>query len=205
VGKYIGFVDSDVVVPRTFLRNLILELESESGQIAGIHARVRSAKATTYLERREDWNFERRFNKSEYTYVLPTMASVWRRDILRRFPFDSTLAEDVDLSYRMQRAGYRFKISRTVYVRHYHRSDVKAFVKQNFLDGRARGAFIWKWKKNFKFVWNYQMRWFAGFGYSVIADVSTRRASMILGDTVDLLTVFSGTSFELARHLVGQR
>ena len=68
---------------------------------------------------------------------IGTAATLFRKGLLRRYPFDANLThsyEDVDLSRRLVRDNYVLGGS-SAFVFHYHRRSFIAFAKQRFRGG----------------------------------------------------------------------
>jgi len=146
-GRYVAYVDSDVVVPAGCLNTMIAELE-QSGY-AAIHAQVVAPDDSgSYWEWAEDQHFKAAFNKIGERKTLGAIAVLYRRDVLLEHRFDPCFSffgapEDGDLSFRLSEAGYKLGVSSAV-VYHRHRATLWAFLRQRFAYGRGNALFLWK-------------------------------------------------------------
>jgi len=130
------FVDSDVVLGPGCIRTMVLELAEHHW--AGINAKILSLQNETYWQRAEDENFVS-FNKEGPKDHIGMAASLFRRDLLMKFPFDPTLefaCEDIDLCKRLRNDKHGVGVS-TAIAYHLHRRDFGAFFKQRFRYGRG--------------------------------------------------------------------
>lgn len=150
-GKYVMFVDSDVVLTPGCINTMIRELERNDW--VGIHAILVSAENVSYWQRAQDRDY------LTYYIVGPiaridTIAALFKRDVLIRCPFDQSFAEsaeDVDLSRRLTNANYKLGVSSAI-AYHYHRREFSAFVRQRFRNGFGTARLGLKYKENRIFV-----------------------------------------------------
>jgi len=156
-GKYILFLDSDVVLPPDFLdKVLLIFMNPDVGGVSaklyyvsedkGIHAKFQCYN-TYLLAQQLSPTFP-----SE-VYGLHTACTIYRREALEKvngFNYNFAMAgEDVDISTRVRQAGYRL---------HYidsqatHAEFANRFRKQNFKYGKAYVLLHKKYPKMFPLV-----------------------------------------------------
>jgi hypothetical protein len=113
----------------------------------GIHAQVLGAATETYWEWAQNQHFRLTFNREGTTTAIGTVAVIYERDTIMRFPFDPFVsgAEDGDLSYRLLASGHTLGVS-SVHVLHRHRTDLTGLVQQRLWYGRGTARLCWKHK-----------------------------------------------------------
>jgi len=139
-GKFVMFVDSDVVLSRGCVLAMKRELR-ENGWV-GVHARLLSTGTASYWQRAEDRAMRRR-NQIGPKIRIGTAAALFYRNVLVRYPFDVNLkesSEDRDLSFRIVRDGYHVGVS-GAYAYHLRKSDFPAFAIRLFRYGLGDAAF----------------------------------------------------------------
>jgi glycosyltransferase involved in cell wall biosynthesis len=144
-GRYVMFVDSDVVLAPGCVSRLRRDLESHGW--AGVHARLLSAENASYWQRAEDETYRRMYNHPSPTHQIDTIAAMFRRAVLLSCPFDPYFKEsfeDVDLSRRLIAANYGLGISGAI-AYHYHRRTFSAFARQRFRGGLGMARFGMKY------------------------------------------------------------
>jgi len=130
------FVDSDVVLGPRCISIMISELTAHGW--AGIHAKMLSRQNETYWQRAEDENFAA-FNKEGPKDHIGTIAALFRRELLVKYPFDPNLdsaCEDIDVCRRLRNDGYVVGVS-TAIAYHLHRREFREIFKQGFRNGRG--------------------------------------------------------------------
>jgi GT2 family glycosyltransferase len=134
-GRFVMFVDSDVELGPHCISTLQSDIERYGW--VGIHARLLSRENMSYWQKAEDEKFQGAYRRTESVNQIGTIAAMFRRDVLLKFPFDpsfSKSAEDVDLCRRLVRAGYHLGVSGAV-AYHNHRREFTAFVRQKYRNG----------------------------------------------------------------------
>lgn len=144
--KYVAYVDSDVILTPDCLSIMVKELE-ENGY-AAIHAQLLCLDDSNYWERSHEQYIKITFNRLGERNWIGAVAAVFKRDVILQNSFDPFFkgaAEDMDLSLRLGRKGFRLGIS-TAYAYHRHRNSAKDFVKQRIWYGRGGARLFWKYK-----------------------------------------------------------
>jgi glycosyltransferase involved in cell wall biosynthesis len=134
-GIYVMFVDSDVVLAPGSISTMRRELENYGW--AGIHARLLSAENVSYWQRAEQQGFSLYYGRVGPRDRIDTIAALFRKAVLLRYPFDVNQresAEDIDLSRRLVENNQKLGVSSAV-AYHYHRREFSAFAKQRFRGG----------------------------------------------------------------------
>lgn len=129
---FVMFVDSDVELGDGCITKLRDDLEKHGW--AGIHASLLSWENVTYWQRSEDEAIRIFFNLPGPTDQIGTIAVLYRRDVLLKYPFDpnmSTSCEDVDLCRRLAQNKQQVGVSSAI-AYHYHRRQFSSFARQKF-------------------------------------------------------------------------
>lgn len=132
---YVMFVDSDVELCPGCIRTLREEIE-EFGW-AGVHAKLLSGENCTYWQKSVDEAYSEYYGHPGPTNRIDTIVALFRRQVLVDHPFDVTFkesAEDLDISRRLMKSGYRLGVS-TAEAYHLHRREFSAFVRQHIRSG----------------------------------------------------------------------
>jgi glycosyltransferase involved in cell wall biosynthesis len=131
-GTYVMFVDSDAELCKGCISTLRYELIRNNW--AGIHAMLLSTDNLSYWQKSENEKFSLTFNRPGPSKSIGTIAALFRRDLLVKYPFDANLAEaaeDIDVCLRLRKCGYAVGISSAI-AYHHHRQELSAFIRQRF-------------------------------------------------------------------------
>jgi glycosyltransferase involved in cell wall biosynthesis len=136
-GEVIAFTDSDCVVDRDWLLNLIPSLEDPRVGIVGgaILARRPCNKIERFGEDIHD--HETAINVNRLPYVI-TMNWASRLSVLKElnlFDESFTRCEDVDLSYRILQSGYRLAFKPQAIIYHKNENTYKGLFREGLLHG----------------------------------------------------------------------
>jgi cellulose synthase/poly-beta-1,6-N-acetylglucosamine synthase-like glycosyltransferase len=128
--EYIAFIDSDNVVPKNWLNQIIGGFDYPNVlEAVGFCATPEDSSMLQYLLGKE---LESRYiNFGEYISRAPTMNAVVKTEIAKKLKFDEKLrvGYDTDFSLRLSKFGkIRYVPSAKVY--HIHRATLKSFFKQ---------------------------------------------------------------------------
>lgn len=142
---FVAFVDSDVTLSDDWLDALLPHFDDDN--VALVAPRVASTPGTTRLAR-----YEQRYSPldlgtqparieagTRVSYV-PAATIVCRTDAIRAIGgFDETLrtGEDVDLVWRLRKAGHRCRYEPSSVVHHQPRASLAAMLRQRFGFGRS--------------------------------------------------------------------
>lgn len=130
--RFVMFVDSDVELGTCCIARLRYDVVTH--QWAGAHAMILSIRNMSYWQRSEDTAFSLFFNHIGPKKQIGTIATMFRRRVLLKYPFDPEFresCEDVDLCRRLSENGYRLGVSNAV-AYHNHRQQFIAFARQRF-------------------------------------------------------------------------
>jgi glycosyltransferase involved in cell wall biosynthesis len=151
-GDFVFFVDSDVELDSDCIATLRLEMQ-EYGW-AGIHARLQSAENASYWQKSQDEAYSLYYGRAGARDRIDTIAAMFRRDVLLRYPFDPYFresAEDVDLCRRLVAANQRLGVS-TAIAYHHHRRGFPEFVRQRFRNGVGTARLYVKYREKARLV-----------------------------------------------------
>jgi len=134
-GTYAMYVDSDVVLTHGSIGRMRDELQKHG--YTGIHAKLLSAENVSYWQKAENEMVLQYYGRPGPRRRIDTIAALFRRDILLKYPFDFRFkesAEDVDLCRRLVSGNQTLGVSNAV-AYHYHRRDFSSFLRQRFRNG----------------------------------------------------------------------
>ncbi len=144
---YVGFVDSDVIVPAGAPGRLLGHFSDPC--VAAVAPRVRALRLSPgliggYEERHSALDMGRTGGfvapGRSPSYVPGTVLFVRRSAIGEGFDEALTVGEDVDLVWRLCRAGWRVRYAPEVEVRHQQRTRLREFVVRRYLYARSTGT-----------------------------------------------------------------
>jgi glycosyltransferase involved in cell wall biosynthesis len=139
--RLVALLDADVVLPPGSLQDLLDEYVD--GQYAALQAGLLSVAGPGY------WGqalvHHHRTGRSHRWFGL--VATLFNREFLLAEGFDEKFrsGEDIELRWRLRRAGHRCEVSEQVLVEHRFAGDDFGFAKDQFLmDGEGLGAMVRK-------------------------------------------------------------
>ena len=133
--EFIALIDADIVLPDGALAALLTEFRSEG--YSALQAGLRSTSGPGYFGRA----LARHHNTGRSRHWLGVMATVFRRETLLAHPLDSSFlsGEDIDLRWRLSRAGVRIGVSRKTVVTHRFGDTFEFAMEQWRADGAGLG------------------------------------------------------------------
>lgn len=149
-GSFIAFIDDDVVPAReSWLQELVDFIKKQPPRVAAAGGSVYPPseassfmRAIYFLPKMSEYTLEREYKglfEMEVDHVSTTN-SIWRKDIFsRHLMFDESLkrGSDIEFCYRVAKHGYVFKTFDGAPVFHYYRSNLRSFIFQQYISGRA--------------------------------------------------------------------
>jgi len=156
-GKYIAFTDSDCVIHKDWLKNLLRKYKTSSadaiaGEIYPYKPRTLAQKYAAY--RRIDTKITlSRKRKGAIGYIRTGNFSVKRETIKKIGYFDERFpgcgGEDDDFTWRIHFAGYKIAVAPRAIIYHNDRDTLKGLFKQTFRNGMALTLLIHKYSERF--------------------------------------------------------
>ncbi len=136
-GKILLFTDSDCIPDKNWIKEMVKPFKDG---IVGVQGTYRTANKESWIARFEGYEIERRHEKMEkekYIDFIGTFSAGYRKDIFLKFGgFDTNFpiasGEDPELSYRIEKHGYKMVINTKAFVYHYHPDSLKKYMKQKF-------------------------------------------------------------------------
>ncbi len=142
-GKYLIFIDSDVVISDKFFKKILRKIQklSPDSCLQGVYGEKTPIKSlcSQYKNLYYFYNFFHRISKDNFFYLSSHCFVIPKRIFEKVGGFNSqirTVIEDADLSYRLLRKGYRVILDRELVVSH-----LKRFSWLNLLLNDARLSF----------------------------------------------------------------
>ena len=131
--RYVAVIDADVVLTPDALGRLLAEFERDG--YVGLQAGLRSVSDGGYWARA----LVEHHRRSRSRHWFGVVATIFERTTLLEHGFDETFlsGEDVDLRWRLQRAGAKIGVSRETVVEHRFGSGWDFAMGQWLADGRA--------------------------------------------------------------------
>jgi len=147
-GDIIAMTDDDAEVFADWVTNMKIahSTHPEAGAVGGM---VVGTNSHTLLGRVADVITFPVWKTSCYVRTLPGVNVSYKRDVIRQIGFqDETLfrGEDVDFNWRVKKTGYEIFFDPSIRVYHHHRPNLRAFLNQHFMYGRAYYLVRSKWK-----------------------------------------------------------
>ena len=154
-GEIILFTGDDCIAKEDWIHKLIIAFKDDCiGGVGGIViARKLETIVQTYIEERGILSQEK-FNSNNF---IITGNAAYRKDALEKIKWlDENLNAciDVDLSIRVQLAGYNLSRSNEAIISHDHPPDVYHLYKQQFRNGIGFSRLHKKYKKDFDITYN---------------------------------------------------
>jgi glycosyltransferase involved in cell wall biosynthesis len=133
--EFIALIDADIVLPDGALAALLAEFRR--GGYSALQAGLHSTSGNGYWGRA----LARHHNTGRSRNWMGVMATIFRRETLLAHPLDSSFlsGEDIDLRWRLSRAGLRIGVSRKTFVRHRFGDTLEFAMDQWRADGAGLG------------------------------------------------------------------
>lgn len=133
--EFIALIDADIVLPDGALAALLTEFRSEG--YSALQAGLRSTSGPGYFGRA----LARHHNTGRSRNWLGVMATIFRRETLLAYPLDDSFlsGEDMDLRWRLSRAGVHIGVSRRTIVSHRFGDTLDFAMEQWRADGAGLG------------------------------------------------------------------
>jgi glycosyltransferase involved in cell wall biosynthesis len=146
-GKYIAFVDSDVVLPKKWIQIALNKIEKDD-MIAGVGGPGISPEENIISDSLNFLYGRSKDTKENYVKSLPTMDLLYKKDAIKNQEFIDNLkaGEDVEYNFRLVKNGYKLLFSSDLFVYHFHPTSLKQMIKKWYNYGRnyAKPYFIHK-------------------------------------------------------------
>lgn len=139
---FILFTDSDCIPEHSWAQRMVDKLKDEYQAVKGVY----SSGGTRLIQRLAQVEFEERYRlmaRAEIIHLADTYAAGFRRDWLEKLGgFDESFTlpehEDVDLSWRLTKAGGSIGFAAEARVAHIHRSSWIAYFRMKNRRGKWR-------------------------------------------------------------------
>jgi len=136
-GDVIAFVDSDCVAAPDWLANLLSPFSDPGVDgVKGAYRTRQRAFAARFVQLEYEDKYDR-MARREFIDFVDTYSAAFRREMFTRSggyssAFPTACAEDVDLSYRMEREGARLVFRPQAIVYHRHPDRLGAYLRKKF-------------------------------------------------------------------------
>ncbi len=133
--EFVALIDADIVLPDDALAALLGEFTQ--GGYSALQAGLRSISGDGYWGRA----LARHHNTGRSRNWMGVMATIFRRETLLAHPLDSSFlsGEDIDLRWRLSRAGLRIGVSQNTFVLHQFGDTLEFAMDQWRADGAGLG------------------------------------------------------------------
>ena len=143
-------VDSDVVLDTGWLRKIIEEFDGPA--IGAVQGYIKTPEGVSFLARMAGYDLEYRYDslKSKYVTQVSTANTAYRRSAVEKvglFDPQFKYGYDNDMSYRLQKAGYKLVNKRDAVCEHYWKADLSSYIKQQYWSAYGRMQLIKKYKE----------------------------------------------------------
>jgi GT2 family glycosyltransferase len=147
-GDILAMTDDDAQVFHDWVTQ-IKKQHQQHPEAGGIGGPVFGDNDKSLVGKVADLNTFPRWDKPIYTRTLPGVNIAYKKEALEKVGYqDETLfrGEDVDFNWRIKKAGYEIFYHPNVKVYHYHRPDLKGYLNQHYMYGRAYYLVRDKWR-----------------------------------------------------------
>ena len=140
-------IDSDVVLHRDWLRKVMNEFDDPL--VGAVQGYYKTPKGVSFWARMMGYDIEKRYDDIPGKYVTQvcTGDTAYRRSALEKTGlFDPAFVYgyDNDMSYRLQKAGYKLVFRNDAICDHYWKADFKGYIKQQYRSAYGRMLLIKK-------------------------------------------------------------
>jgi len=142
-------VDSDVVLHRDWLRKIIMEFDDP--QVGAVQGYYKTPKNISFWAKMMGYDVEKRYDDIPGKYVTQvcTGDTAYRRvavDQAGLFDPAFVYGYDNDMSYRLQKAGYKLVFRKDALCDHYWKEDLKSYIHQQYRSAYGRIRLIQRHK-----------------------------------------------------------
>ena len=143
-------VDSDVVLHKDWLHKIMEEFDNSS--VGAVQGYIKTPEGVSFLARMAGYDLEYRYDrlKSKYVTQVSTANTAYKRSALEKaglFNPKFKYGYDNDMSYRLQKAGYKLVFQKAALCYHYWKVDLKGYIKQQYWSAYGRMQLIQKHKE----------------------------------------------------------
>lgn len=140
-------IDSDVVLHKDWLRKVMEEFcDPLVGAVQGYY---KTPKNVSFWARMMGYDVEKRYDdiKGKYVTHVCTGNTAYRKEALKKAGLFDPFFEygyDNDMSYRLQKTGYKLVFKKDACCDHYWKSDMKGYIRQQYKSAYGRMQLIQK-------------------------------------------------------------
>lgn len=143
-------VDSDVVLHKDWLKKIIEEFDDPA--IGAVQGYIKTPEGVSFLARMAGYDLEFRYDrlKSKYVTQVSTANTAYRRSAVEKvglFDQQFKYGYDNDMSYRLQKAGYKLVFRKDALCDHYWKADLTSYMRQQYNSAYGRMQLIQKHKQ----------------------------------------------------------
>jgi len=158
--KYLAFTDSDCMLDEHFIENFLKVFQEHPEVVAGTGRHPRISKERNIWSWLHHMRFVVEAQKTGYVNGVIGANSYFRVDKLKEVggwaKVKLMAAEDVNISRKLTKEGYKIWYDEGVIVNHKYKSDFKSLVKQEIVMGHDIAAML-KTEKDFGWLWYYTL------------------------------------------------
>lgn len=161
--EVILMTDSDCIVPKNWIKNLIIPLINENEKIVEGFEEDFTNNNYTKLVQKDNKNFMykhvRKINSKLYSEHLDTKNFAAKKEILKKYKFDENLKalEDFELALRLKKSNIKIRFLPKIKVKHFHPLNLKKIAKTNFGRGYWAKIVYDNYKKNTSLIRDTEM------------------------------------------------
>lgn len=149
-GEIVCSIDSDAIISEGWLKHVVAEFSDP--EVAAVAGYIKTANPERLVARFMGAELEDRYHqiKSKEVDHVSTCNTAYRKKIIEAVGgFDEELyyGYDVDLSYKVKKAGYRILLMKNVGCRHIWKSTLIDYLIQQFHSGYGRIYLVGKYPK----------------------------------------------------------
>jgi cellulose synthase/poly-beta-1,6-N-acetylglucosamine synthase-like glycosyltransferase len=134
----VALIDGDCLAPKDWLKKIVITLKEK--QVDAVGGPGLTPPDANMIQRIIGFDLNTRFLSIPEGPIIrhPNMNLLIKRDLLEKIGFDEkyVVGYDTIFCFKLKTKGYRLWYNPDVYVWHYHRSNIIAYIKQQFLYGK---------------------------------------------------------------------
>ena len=140
-------IDSDVVLHKDWISKIMEEFDDPT--VGAVQGYIKTPEGISFLARMAGYDLEYRYDKlnSKYVTQVSTANTAYRMTAVEKAGFlnpEFKYGYDNDMSYRLQKAGYKLINIRGAVCDHYWKANLKGYIKQQYWSAYGRMQLIRK-------------------------------------------------------------
>lgn len=138
-------IDSDVVIYKDWLTKIAEEFDDLS--VGAVQGFIKTPEGVPFLIRMAGYDLEYRYERlrSKHVTQVSTANTAYRKSAIEKaglFNPEFIYGYDNDMSYRLQKAGYKLVFRKDAFCDHYWKADIRGYIRQQYWSAYGRMQLI---------------------------------------------------------------